>query len=134
MNFLSKPCFNFSIKKLFCDKGPNFFWRCQLLHGILFVKKINSSDFSQNGLLANHVFWLTTKRKKKSYSCMSRLHCIQWTLRNFYTFHHLVDSYRNAISKWAMRFRDGNFNLELARGKKSLASCRHPGGRQIFGG
>jgi hypothetical protein len=54
-------------------------------------------------------------------------------LRNFYTFNHLVDSYRNTISKWAMGFRYGNFTFKLARGKKSLAS-RGPTalGRQAF--
>ena len=36
--------------------------------------------------------------------------------------YHLVDSYRNTISKWAVGFRYGNFTLKLARGKKSLAS------------
>jgi hypothetical protein len=35
---------------------------------------------------------------------------------------HLVDSYRNTISKWAVDFRNGNVTLKLARGKKSLAS------------
>ena len=48
---------------------------------------------------------------------------MQWPLRNFYTFNHLDDSYRNAISEWAEGFRYGNFTLKLARGKKSLASC-----------
>ena len=47
---------------------------------------------------------------------------MQWPLRNFYTFHHLVDSYRNTISEWAVCFRYGNFTLKLAREKKSLAS------------
>ena len=57
----------------------------------------------------------------------------KWPLRNFYTFHHLVDSYRNTISEWAVGFRYGNFTLKLARGKKSLAS-RGPTalGRQAF--
>ena len=31
---------------------------------------------------------------------------------------HLVDSYRNIISEWAVGFRYGNFTLKLARGKK----------------
>jgi hypothetical protein len=54
-------------------------------------------------------------------------------LRNFYTFNHLVDSYRNTISEWAVGFSYGNFTLKLARGKKSLAS-RGPTalGRQAF--
>jgi hypothetical protein len=43
-------------------------------------------------------------------------------LRNFYTFNHLVDSYRNTISEWAVGFSYGNCTLKLARGKKSLAS------------
>ena len=67
-------------------------------------------------------FGLQTKRKKNIIPVSVYITYMQWTLRNVYTFHHLVDSYRNAISKWAMRFRDGNFNLKLARGKKSLAS------------
>ena len=46
---------------------------------------------------------------------------MRWPLRNFYTFHHLVDSYRNTISEWAVGFRYRNFTLKLARGKKSLA-------------
>ena len=54
------------------------------------------------------------------YSCMSLY--MRWQLRNFYTFHHLVDSYRNTIYEWAVGFRYGNFTLKLARGKKSLAS------------
>jgi hypothetical protein len=45
----------------------------------------------------------------------------QWPLRNFYTFNHLVVSYRNTISEWAVGFGYGNFTLKLARGKKSLA-------------
>ena len=58
---------------------------------------------------------------------------MRWPLRNFYTFNHLVDSYRNTISERAMGFRYGNFTLKLARGKKSLAS-RGPTalGRQAF--
>ena len=54
-------------------------------------------------------------------------------IEKFYTFHHLVDSYRNTISEWAMGFRYGNFTLKLAREKKSLAS-RGPTalGRQAF--
>ena len=48
---------------------------------------------------------------------------MRWPLRNFYTFNHLFDSYRNTISEWAVGFRYGNFTLKLARGKKSLASC-----------
>jgi hypothetical protein len=46
---------------------------------------------------------------------------------------HLVDSYRNTISEWAVGFRYGNFTLKLALGKKSLAShgpTAH--GRQAF--
>jgi hypothetical protein len=31
-------------------------------------------------------------------------------------FNHLVDSYRNTISEWAVGFRYGNFTLKLARG------------------
>jgi hypothetical protein len=45
-------------------------------------------------------------------------------LRNFYTFDHLVDSYRNTISSLAAGFRYGNYTLKLACGKKSLASHR----------
>jgi hypothetical protein len=52
---------------------------------------------------------------KNFYSCMSLY--MRWPLRNFYTFHHLVDSYRNTISKWALGFKYGNFTLKLARGK-----------------
>ena len=48
---------------------------------------------------------------------------IRWPLRNFNTFHHLVDSYRNTISKWAVGFRYQNFTSKLAHGNKSLASC-----------
>ena len=48
---------------------------------------------------------------------------VQWPLRNFYTFNHLDDSYRNAISEWAVGFRYGNFTFKLARGKKNLAFC-----------
>ena len=51
---------------------------------------------------------------EKLYSCM-RLY-MHWPLRNFYTFHHLVDSYRNTISEWTVGFRYGNFTLKLARG------------------
>jgi hypothetical protein len=47
---------------------------------------------------------------------------MRWPLRNFYTFNHLVDSYRNTISEWAMGFRYGNFTLKLAREKKSIFS------------
>ena len=43
---------------------------------------------------------------------------MRWPLRNFYTFYHLVDSYRNTISKWAVGFGYGNFTLKLARGKQ----------------
>jgi hypothetical protein len=46
-----------------------------------------------------------------------------WPLKNFYTFNHLVD---NKISEWAVGFRNGNFTLKLARGKKNLASCGRP--------
>ena len=53
----------------------------------------------------------------------------KWPLRNFFTFHHLVDSYRNTISEWAVAFRYGNFfipwvekTLKLARGKEKLTS------------
>ena len=58
---------------------------------------------------------------------------MRWPFRNFYTFNHLVDSYRNKISEWAVGFRYGNFTWKLARGKKSLAS-RGPTalGRQAF--
>jgi hypothetical protein len=41
---------------------------------------------------------------------------MRWPLRNLYTFNHLVDSYRNTISEWAVGFRHGNFTLKLARG------------------
>jgi hypothetical protein len=58
--------------------------------------------------------------EKNAYSCMSLY--MRWPLRNFYTFHHLVDSYRNTISEWALGFCYGNFTLKLASGKKSLAS------------
>jgi hypothetical protein len=37
-------------------------------------------------------------------------------LKNVYTSHHLVDSYRNTISEWAVGFRYQNFTLKLARG------------------
>ena len=57
---------------------------------------------------------------RNEYSCMSLY--MRWPLRNFYTFYHLVDSYRNTITEWAVGFRYGNFTLKLARGKKSLAS------------
>ena len=40
----------------------------------------------------------------------------QNVLKIFYTFHHLVDSYRNTISEWAMGFRHGNFASKLVRG------------------
>ena len=65
------------------------------------------------------------------YSCMSLY--MQWPLRNFYTLNHLVDSYSNTITKWAVGFRYGNFTLKLARGRKSLA-FRGPTalGRQDF--
>jgi hypothetical protein len=36
---------------------------------------------------------------------------MRWLLRNFYTFNHLVDSYRNTISEWAVGFRYGNFTV-----------------------
>ena len=39
---------------------------------------------------------------------------MRWPLRNFYTFNHLVDSYRNTISEWAVCFRYGNFTLAQA--------------------
>ena len=32
---------------------------------------------------------------------------MQWPLRNFYTFHHLVDFYRNTISEWAFGMGSG---------------------------
>jgi hypothetical protein len=52
---------------------------------------------------------------------------------NFHTFNHLVDSYRNTISKWAVCFRYGKFTLKLARGKKSLTSHEPMAlGRQAF--
>jgi hypothetical protein len=54
------------------------------------------------------------------YSCMSLY--MRWPLKHFYTFNHMVDSYRNTISKWTVGFRYGNFTLKLAHGKKSLAS------------
>jgi hypothetical protein len=41
-------------------------------------------------------------------------------LINFYTFNHLVDPYRNTISKWAVGFRYGNFTIKLAMGRKVL--------------
>ena len=63
-----------------------------------------------------------TFKIRKYYFCMSL--CMQWPLRNFYTFHHLFDSYRNTISKWAVGFRYGNFTLKLARGKRSLFFLR----------
>ena len=52
---------------------------------------------------------------KKMNSCMSLY--MRWPLRNFYTFHHLVDFYRNTIPEWAVGFRYGNFTLKLAHGK-----------------
>ena len=48
---------------------------------------------------------------------------MQWPIRNFYIFNHLVNSYKNTISEWAVGFRYENFTLKLARGYKSLASC-----------
>ena len=41
---------------------------------------------------------------------------MRWQLRNFYTLHHLDDSYRNTISGWAVGFTYGNFTLKLGRG------------------
>ena len=41
---------------------------------------------------------------------------MRWPLRNFYTFNHLVDSYRNTISEWAVGLGYGNFTLNLAHG------------------
>ena len=35
---------------------------------------------------------------------------MRWPLRNFYTFNHLVDSYRNTISEWAVGFREASFS------------------------
>ena len=58
---------------------------------------------------------------------------MRWPLRKFYTFNHLVDSYRNTLSKWAVGFRYENFTLKLARWKKRLASCGPTVlGRQYF--
>ena len=51
---------------------------------------------------------------KVSFSCMSLY--MRWQLRNFYTLHHLDDSYRNTISGWAVGFTYGNFTLKLGRG------------------
>ena len=51
---------------------------------------------------------------------------MQWPLRNFYTFNHLVDSYRNTIVEWAMGFSYGNFTLKLARGKPCLPQAYGP--------
>ena len=48
--------------------------------------------------------------------------CMRWPLRNFCTFNHLLDSYRNVISKSAVGFNFGNFTLTLALGKKSFSS------------
>ena len=48
-----------------------------------------------------------------------------WPLINFYTFHHLVDSYRNTIFEWAVGFRYDNITVKLVLGKKNLA-CRRP--------
>jgi hypothetical protein len=81
------------------------------------------------GILSD-LFLRRTKTARNIYSCM------RWPLRNFYTFNHLVDSYRNTISKWAVGFRYKNFTLKLARGKKSLPpKGRRPAGdKLIFGG
>ena len=51
----------------------------------------------------------------------------------FYTFHNLVDSYRNTITEGAVGVRYGNFTLKLAQRKKSLAySGPAVLGRQAF--
>ena len=47
---------------------------------------------------------------------------MKWQMRKFYTFNHLVDSYRNTISEWAVGFRYQNFTSKFAHGNKSLAS------------
>ena len=65
---------------------------------------------------------------RNCYSCMSLY--MRWPLRNFYTFNHLVDSYKNTISEWAMGFRYENFTLKLPHGKKVLP----PAGLQPLGG
>ena len=58
---------------------------------------------------------------QNQYSCMSLY--MRWPLRNFNTFNHLVDSYRNTISELAVGFRYGYLTLKLAGRKKSLVSC-----------
>ena len=53
------------------------------------------------------------------YSCMGLY--MRWPLRNFYTFNHLVDSYRITISEWAVAFRQyGNFTLKLDLGRQAF--------------
>ena len=55
-----------------------------------------------------------TFKIRKYYFCMSL--CMQWPLRNFYTFHHLFDSYRNTISKWAVGFMYGAVHKRRRQG------------------
>ena len=41
-------------------------------------------------------------------------------IEKLYTFNHLVDSYRNTISEWAVGFRYGNFTLKLIFGGEEI--------------
>jgi hypothetical protein len=59
---------------------------------------------------------------------------MRWPLRNFYTFNHLVDSYRNTISEWAVGFRYRNFTLKSALGPKARGRQGFSSRGLIFGG
>ena len=51
---------------------------------------------------------MTLFSEKNTYSCMSLY--MRWPLRNFYTFIHLVDSYRNTISNRCISGLMSNLN------------------------
>ena len=77
---------------------------------------LNSRNTKNYKLKTKSFFFWIFQQKSDCYPCMSLY--MQWPLRNFYTFIHLVYSNRKTISKWTVGFRYGNFTLKLARGKK----------------
>ena len=81
------------------------------------IGRCNYLDCGQTNENSHYV----VKSTIKSYFCLY----MRWPLRNFYTFDHVLDSYRNTIFEWAVGFRYDNITVKLVLGKKNLA-CRRP--------